>query len=26
VLRMPLGEADGINIAEQLSSSRQEER
>jgi Arc/MetJ-type ribon-helix-helix transcriptional regulator len=26
VLRMPLGELDGINIADQLSRSRQEER
>jgi predicted transcriptional regulator len=26
VLGMPLGEADGINIAEELSSSRHEER
>ncbi len=26
VLRMPLGEPDGINIAEELSASRQEER
>jgi hypothetical protein len=26
VLRMPLGEPDGINIAEELSLSRQEER
>jgi Arc/MetJ-type ribon-helix-helix transcriptional regulator len=26
VLRMPLGEADGINIADELSWSRQEER
>ncbi|MGO8888056.1 MAG: hypothetical protein ACLPUO_20735 [Streptosporangiaceae bacterium] len=26
VLRMPLGEPDGINIAEEMSLSRQEER
>jgi len=26
VLRMPLGEPDGINVAEQLSSERRDER